>query len=165
MVKAGREIVPMSERGDVTTKKPYDLWMDLDRLFDQFRASFDEVFWPFGRRRGAENGSFPLTDVADLGDRYEMYVEMPGIPKDSITVEVSSNTIEISARHEESKEEKDKNWLRRERSNVSFYRSFEFPEQVKTDSVEAELKDGILRITLPKVEPKPIQKARKIAIK
>jgi HSP20 family protein len=90
---------------------------------------------------------------------------MPGIPKNDINIEVTPNSVEISAEHQESEEEEKKNWLRRERSSMSYYRSFELPEEIKSDNVDAELKDGILTVTLPKVKPKPERKSKKINIK
>ena len=48
---------------------------------------------------------------------------------------------------------------------MSFYRALELPEELKTDNVEAELKDGVLTVNLPKVEPKPEYKAKKVQIK
>lgn len=80
-------------------------------------------------------------------------------------VEVKPHHFEISAKHEESKEEKDKNWLRRERGSFSFYRGFEMPEEIKTDAVDARLRDEVLKVTLPKIKPKPEQKATKVEIK
>jgi len=147
---------------DIATRRPFALWTDMDRLFDQFRSNFDDIFW---NPTTAMAERTPITDVADLGDKYEMRLEMPGIPKENIDIEVSPNGVEISAEHDESKEEKDKNWLRRERSTTSFYRSFELPEELKTDKVDAELKDGVLILTIPKLEPKPKHKAKKVKIK
>lgn len=152
------------EEAKITTRRPYDLWSDMDRMFEEFRSGFDELFWPFRRNRAPITNGRP-TDIADLGDKYEMHVELPGIKKEDVDIEVKPNRIEISAKHEESKEEKDKNWLRRERGGFSFYRGFELPEEVKTDAAEAELEDGILKITLPKVEPKPEEKGTKVEIK
>jgi len=153
--------------GEIIQKRPYDLWMDMDQLFDQFRTNFNDLFW---RPESAFLSSIdelrtPMMDVADLGDKYEMKIEMPGIPKDKINIDVCPTSIEISAKHETGEEEKHKNWLRRERSSTCFYRSVEFPENIKTDSVEAEFKDGILNLTLPKLEPKPEYKSTKVKIK
>jgi HSP20 family protein len=106
-----------------------------------------------------------MMDVADLGNRYEMKVEIPGISKENINIEVSPTNIEISAKHETEEDEENKNWLRRERSSTSFYRSIEFPDKIKTDTVEAQFKDGILNLSLPKVEPKPEMKSTKVKIK
>ncbi len=149
----------------IMPKRPYDLWTDLDTLFDQFRTSFDDIFWsPTTSLTNIAHRTPPM-DIADLGDKYEMQVEMPGIPKDDINIEVTPNGIEISADQEKTEEDKDKNWLRRERSSVKFYRSLELPEELKTDKIDAELRDGILTISMPKTEPKPEHKPRKINIK
>jgi HSP20 family protein len=107
----------------------------------------------------------PTMDVVDLGNRYEMTFEMPGISKDNIEIQVMPNAVEISAKQENEEEEKKKNWLRRERSYTNFYRHLELPEEIKTDSVEAEMKDGVLTMSLPKIEPKPEYKATKVKIK
>jgi HSP20 family protein len=162
-------VQPSERSGQVTPRRPFDLWSEMDNIFDNFRSQFDDLFWPWGQRSSpttsmTERRTPPL-DVADLGDRYEMRLEMPGIPKDDINIEVTPNTIEIQGQHDESKQEKDKHWLRRERSSMHFYRALELPEELKTDNVDAELRDGILTITLPKLEPKPEEKPRKIKIK
>ncbi len=147
---------------DLAIRKPYDLWTEMDRLFDQFRTNFDDIFW---KPTTMMKERTPLMDVEDLGDKYKMNVEMPGIPKEDINIEVTPNTIEISAEHEEAGKDKGKNFLRRERSTTSFYRSLELPEELKTDNVDAEIEDGVLRISLPKLEPKPKKESKKVKIK
>ena len=161
-------IKPTKKVGDITVRRPYDLWADMDRMFDDFRTQFDDLFWPMSQRGELlvdMRTRNPPMDIADLGDKYEVHVEMPGIPKDDISIEVTPSSIEICADHEESKEAKDKNWLRRERSSMSYYRSLELPEQIKSDNVDAEFKDGVLTVMLPKVEPKPKHKTSKVKIK
>jgi HSP20 family protein len=161
----GEEVPVVREDRDIA-KRPYDIWTNLDRIFEQFRSSVDDLFWPFRHRVAPSvDGRIPLTDIADLGDKYEAEMELPGIPKEAINIEVRANNVEISAKHEESREDQNKNWLRRERSTMSFYRNFELPEEIKTDAVEAELKNGMLKIILPKVKPKPVQKATKVKVK
>lgn len=161
-------IRPTRKVGDITVRRPYDYWMDIDRIFDDFRTQFDDFFWPPTHRGelvpDIRNRNPPM-DIADLGDKYEMHVEMPGIPKEDINIEVTQNSIEISAEHEESREDKDKNWLRRERSSMSFYRSLELPEEIKSDNVDAEFKNGILTVMFPKIEPKQKHKSNKVKIK
>ena len=107
----------------------------------------------------------PLVDIVDLGDKYEMHVEMPGIKKEDICIEITPTMVEISAEHEEKSEDKGKNWLRQERSSMDFYRSFQVPDTLKTGKVEAELKDGILTLLLPKAEPKPKYETTKVKVK
>jgi len=166
--KKNKMIVKPEKKQDITTKRPFDLWTDMDQLFEDFRSEFDDLFWPWrqtGQLTTMTSKRTPPMDIADLGDHYKMHLEMPGIPKDKINIEVTPNTIEVKADHDENKEEKGKNWLRRECSSMSFYRSLELPEELKTDDVEAELEDGVLKLKLPKVEPKPEHKAKKVKIK
>ena len=161
-------IKPTKKAGDITVRRPYDLWTDMDRMFDDFRTQFDDLFWPISQRNeliADARGRNPPMDIADLGDKYEMHVELPGIPKNDIDIEVTPNSIEICAGHEESKQDKDKNWLRRERSSMSFYRSLDLPEEIKSDNVNAEFKDGVLTVMLPKIKPKPKHNASKVKIK
>jgi HSP20 family protein len=154
--------------GDITVRRPYDFWIDMDRMLDDFRAQFDDLLVPWTQRSEitsyASDRTQPM-DIADLGDKYEMHVELPGIPKDDITIEVTPSGVEICAEHEESKEDKEKNWLRRERSSMSYYRSLDLPEEIKSDKVDAEFKNGVLTVMLPKVEPKPKHKPSKVKIK
>ena len=159
---------PNKKADDIALRRPYDLWVDIDRMFDDFRTQFDDLFWPVSQRVDLLTDirtRNPPMDIADLGDKYEMHVEMPGIPKDDINIEVTPYNIEISADHEENNEEKDKNWLRRERSYMSYYRSLELPEQIKSENVDAEFKDGVISVLLPKLEPKPKYKPSKVKIK
>ena len=160
---------PSEEERKLGGVRPGSLWSEMDRMFDEFKSGFDDLLWPWKHHRKyavpmVQKRTPPL-DVADQGDRYEMNVEMPGIPKDEVNIEVTPTTIEISAEHEESNEDTDKNWLRRECHCMSFYRALEFPENVRPDDVDAEFKDGILRISLPKSEPKPEHKPRKVKVK
>jgi len=156
------------KKADLTTRAPYDLWRDMDNLFDSFRSGFDDLFWPWTETSPLKTyiqDRTPPMNVADMGDHYEMRLEIPGIPKENIEIEVKQNGLEIKAECDETKEEKGKSWLRRECSGTSFYRSIELPEDLKTEEVDAELKHGVLTVTLPKLEPKPIQKSKKIKIK
>ena len=173
VIRKGKEnkltVRPSEQKGEIAIRRPFDLWSEMDSIFENFRTQFDSLFWPWGQRSEPIATTTirrtPPMDIADIGDRYEMRLEMPGIPKDDINIEVTPTSIEVSAQHDESKEDKDKNWLRRERSSIGFYRSLELPEELKTDDVNAELKDGILTIKLPKVEPKPEHKPKKVQIK
>jgi len=126
------------------------------------------LFSPFGYQSSLAPSTqqrIPPMNLADLGDRYEMKVEMPGVSKEDIAIEVTNTGIEIKAENCKTTENKEENWLRKECSATSFYRSLELPEELKTDTVEAELKDGVLTVSLPKMEPKPETKAKKVSIK
>ena len=166
--KKDKIIERKTKKGELTERRPYDIWRDMDSLFDSFRSGFDDLFWPWSGSNTLTTyiqDRTPPMNVADMGDHYEMRLEVPGIPKENVNIEVTPNRIEINAKCEENKQENNKNWLRRECSGVSYYRSIELPEELKTDDVEAELKDGVLLINLPKLIPKPEYKSKKIQIK
>jgi HSP20 family protein len=166
--KKGKEknaIIP-KERKEMIARRPYDLWMDMDRLFDRFRSNFDELIWGSGINMVTSSDfRTPALDVVDLGDKFEMHIEMPGIKKDDIKVEVTPTSVEICAGHEETSKDKGGNWLRQERSSTDFYRHLTLPENIRTGDVDAELKDGVLTLLLQKVEPKPKLKTKQIKIK
>jgi HSP20 family protein len=164
--KEGKVPTRKKERGEITEKRPFELWTDFDRLFDQFRRNFTDLFlYPMGRITPYTETRAPPMDVIDHGNRYEMQVEMPGIPKEDIDIEVTPYGVEISAEQEISEEEKGKNWLRQERGKRGFYRCVDFPEELKTEEVDAELKEGILTLSLPKTEPAPGYEGKKVKVK
>jgi HSP20 family protein len=140
--------------------------MDIDRSLDRLKQNFDEFFWGPGTSfLELPDYRTPYLDVVDLGDKYEMQVEMPGIKKEDINIEVTPTTVEICAENKETSEEKGKNWLRQERSSMDFYRCLELPEELKTGSIDAELKDGVLTLSLPKAEPKARIESTKVKVK
>ena len=166
--KKNKLIEKPRDKAQLSVRRPYDIWTDMDKLFDSFRTGFDDIFWPWSNTSqitAYDQKRTPPMDVADMGDRYEMRLEMPGIPKDSVDIQVTQNGVEIKAECKDIKEEKSKNWLRRECSGMSFYRAVELPEDLKTDDADAELRDGVLTVSIPKLEPKPEQKPTKVNIR
>jgi HSP20 family protein len=95
----------------IIPRRPYDRWTDMDQLFDQFRTNFIDLFWrqETSLLNTFDNLRIPMMDVVDLGKKYEMNLEMPGIPKENINIEVSPTRIEISAKHETEEDEKNRN--------------------------------------------------------
>ena len=154
-----------STTGHGELMEPTNIRTELDRLFDDFRSNFTDLFWPWTTGSQWMGTMTPPIDVVDKGDKYEIKADMPGIPKDNINIDVTPTTIEISGNYEETEREgtEKKNYMRHER-RMSFYRGLEFPEEVKTDNVNAEYRDGVLTINLPKKEPREM-KTRKVQIK
>ncbi|MFW6040860.1 MAG: Hsp20/alpha crystallin family protein, partial [Thermoplasmatota archaeon] len=100
----------------------------------------------------------------NLGDKYRIEADVPGIGKDNLDVEVREDRLTIKAEKEEEKEEKGEDYLRRERGYRSFYREIPLSDEVLSDEAEASLKNGVLRIDLPKKEPTK-KEGRKLEIK
>jgi HSP20 family protein len=104
-------------------------------------------------------------DLVDNGDSYTVTAELPGLSKDQVTLNVTKDGLDIIGEVKEEKEEKDKNYLHRERSYSAFRRCVVFPEEVIPDKAEAEMKKGILTVKLPKKEPTPKEEPVKVDIK
>jgi HSP20 family protein len=138
---------------------------DMDRIFDDFRSEWESLFLP-SKNFAAELTRQPLVDLADNGTEYVVKAEVPGLNREDMNIEVTENGIEISGetKSEEKEEDESKGYIRRERRYTSFYRALPLPENILTDKVDAELKDGILTVKLPKAAP-PEKKTRKVKVK
>jgi HSP20 family protein len=158
------ELVPKDYWGP-TLLDPMSVMDDMDRLFDNFRRDWEGAFL-LPRSFTTEMVRQPLIDLADNGKEYLVKAEVPGLTKDDLKIEITDSSIEISGetKLEESEEDKKKGYIRRERRYASFYRSLPLPENVLTDKADAELKDGILTVKLPKAAP-PERKAKKVPVK
>ncbi len=106
--------------------------------------------------------SIPYIDLEDNGDHFILSAEAPGFKKEEIDINICGNSVEISGCKEAMVDEKQKNFVRKERMSESFYRTVALPEEIKYEEVSADLKDGILEIKLPKKNP---MARRKINIK
>lgn len=103
------------------------------------------------------------TDIKEEEGKYLLDIELPGFAKEDIKAELKDGYITITAKKEESKEEKDKegNFIRRERYSGACQRSFYVGKDVKEEDIQAEFKDGILKLNIPKEELKKIEEQKK----
>jgi len=137
---------------------------DFNRLLDTFRS---QIVWdPF---RGFEwpveyelPTRIPYVDVIDAGKEYVVKAELPGLKKENVEIEVGTNELSLTAKSDVEREEKGQNYLHRERAFSTFRRYIGFAEAVDTGKVSANMVDGILEVKLPKLEPEPEKKRRKI---
>src|SRR6056297_1376258 len=101
-------------------------------------------------------------DVKEKDDEFLIEAEMPGMEKDNINLEINEDYLTITAKNEESNEEKGDNYIRRERRRGTYSRSF-YLDNVNEDEIKAEYDDGILKVHLPKKEKTSV-KSRTIDI-
>ena len=149
--------------------QPSDVWMEFDRAFDRFKRDFERSLMPHERVLGHAlpamtdmETNIPYVDLEDKGDKFVLSAEAPGFTKDEIEINICGNSVEISGCKETTTDEKDKNYVRKERMSESIYRTLTLPEEIKYEEVSSDLKDGVLEIILPKKNP---QKRKKIQIK
>ena len=128
------------------------------RFDDRLDALFNDFFnrrWPrplAADWSALEAAAMPRVDVVDRDNEVVVRAELPGIAKDDIEVSVSDDTLTIKghSRHEETKEDGD--YHRREIRTESVSRTVALPGPVDGNRARAQLKDGMLEITLPKAE-------------
>jgi len=106
----------------------------------------------------------PRADIAETEKAFIVKVELPEVEKKDIDISVNQGLLTIRGERKREKEEKSKRFHRIERSFGSFSRSFRFPNDIEEDKIEANFKDGVLQITLPK-SAKAKQKQISINIK
>ncbi len=136
------------------TNSLFGLKSNMDKLFDEF-FGLDKGVWP----ESALN-VVPAVDLEETEDAFKITAELPGMTKKDIKITLENNVLSISGEKKAEKETKDKNFHRVERSYGKFHRAFELPGAVNRDKIEAEYKDGILSISVPKTEeakPKQIE--------
>ncbi|WP_138993141.1 Hsp20/alpha crystallin family protein [Larkinella sp. C7] len=128
-------------------------------LLTTFSNLFDDDF--FSRSLFREQ-TFPAVNVREEADHYKLEVVAPGLKKEDFKLALNDGTLTISAENQTESEEKQDSYRRKEYSYQSFSRTFDLPDGIESDSVQANYTDGVLKIDLkkkalkPKAEPKLI---------
>ena len=96
------------------------------------------------------------TDIKEQENGYEMKIDLPGFKKEDLKLQLKDGYLNISAAHNENKDEKDQSGkvVRQERYTGSMQRSFYVGENVKQSDIAAKFENGVLALSIPKVEPK-----------
>ena len=130
-------------------------------LMKRFTEEMDRAFSNFGTSFGTSLGSGPEIDlwappleVKHKGGDFIVTVELPGIPKEDVKVEVIEDALVVEGEKKMVKEKKEEGFFRTERSYGKFYRSIPLPKGAKTDQIKAELNNGVLEVVIPVPEMK-----------
>ncbi|NWJ45900.1 MAG: Hsp20/alpha crystallin family protein [Chloroflexi bacterium] len=100
----------------------------------------------------------PAIDLVQTENGYELHANMPGYKPEEIEINLEGDLLTLRAKHEESEEKKDKNYVYRERRSGSFYRSMRLPEPIDTTKAEAKMESGVLTLSLPRLGQKEVHK-------
>ena len=101
----------------------------------------------------SDNGEYaPRMDMKELDDSYVVKLSMPGIDKDDIDISITDGVLTIKGETKEEEEKEGEKYLVREHKHYAYYRSVRLPSEVQADKAEAEYKNGVLNLTLPKAE-------------
>jgi HSP20 family protein len=140
----------------------YDPFRDLRTLQDEvnrlFSTNITRAFGDEGIARGAWN---PSVDIFENKDQIVLEAELPGMNREDFDLSVENNVITLRGERRFEKKDEGDNYHRVERSYGSFTRSFTLPQTVSAEGAQAEYRNGVLRVTLPKREE---VKARRIEI-
>lgn len=142
----------------------------LSKTGERTPSVFDDFFKPWNE--WFDNGGFwgkvmnvPAVNITEQKNDYLVSLAAPGLKKDDFKIDVDGNMLTISSEKEETKEEKDKRFTRKEYNYSSFSRSFTLPEEINKEKIEAKYEDGVLRISLPRKEEAKKPAAKQIAVK
>lgn len=157
----GEGLARRSRRGSRGLPESADDWFfspfrEIDSVFEDLDKTLNRFFGRPQRFRGGSerlSGRSPVTDLRDLGDKYQVEAELPGLDKDDVEIELRDDNIVIDGEKTEKREEEGEDYLRRERGYKSFYRQLPLPSEVEPEDIAASLENGILTIDLPKKEP------------
>ena len=135
-----------------------------DKMFDQMiEAQFPNVVQQVGVKP-YQGSAYPKVNVYEYDDKIGLVAEIPGLKKKQLNIEVEDGVLTISGDKHNILNEADAKILRRELKQSSFKRSFELGALLDGDNIPANFTDGILSISIPKLEPeKPKKKSVKIS--
>ncbi|OGS49774.1 MAG: hypothetical protein A3K65_01130 [Euryarchaeota archaeon RBG_16_68_12] len=131
----------------------------MDRSFDDMRREFERSWspWPglLPRAGALPAVRVPALDVRDDGAELVVTAEMPGVSKEDLQVRAMPDRLGVRAEVRRAREEKDENYVHRERDDCAFERAIPLPAEVVAEKAVASLRGGVLEIRLPKREPTP----------
>lgn len=110
------------------------------------------------------NAAVPAVNIKDNANSYEVELAVPGYKKEDMKVNVEKGILTISSERKKETEEEKKGYTRKEFSYSSFQRSFQLPEHADGDNVKANYVDGVLKLSIPKVQAMPEKKGKEVKI-
>ena len=138
-----------------------------ENLFDDFMDfPFEREFFRGTPSRRTSSQSLMKTDVKELDGSYELDIDLPGYKKEDVSAKLENGYLTISASTNKNNDEKDKDgrYIRRERYTGQCSRSFYVGNQVTQDQIKAKFENGILKLSIPKVEKQQVEQKMYISI-
>lgn len=131
---------------------------DSDLINDTFKTIFNSPLFKNWESHPSNN-YIPKVRISEDKNNFNIVMEMPGIAKEDVKISVEENVLSVTGNKKEEKKTEDTNIIINEIYAGEFKRDFNLSNDIKIDAIDAEFKDGVLNITLPKVEEaKPVVK-------
>ena len=130
------------------------------RNFDLFDEFFDDNFF------NKKEKNLMKTDIKEKKDKYVIEMDLPGFEKENIKLELNNGYLTISGKQENKIDEEEEKYVHKERFYGECTRSFFVGDNIKEEDIDAEFKNGILKIDIPKKEEqKELSETKQIEIK
>ena len=136
---------------------------EINTMKNRINTMFGEPHWVTRHMNDESNMGMwnPAVDLYEKEGHFVIKAELPGVDKNNISIDLKDRMLTISGERFYDNEAKEENFYRRERSYGKFQRVFTLPADVDSDKIKAELKDGLLRVEVPKPEQ---QKPKQVTI-
>jgi len=162
-----RNLIP-TRRNSYNTPAHYDpdasffIGEDMNRLFNHLsRDFFNNTSFDF--RPVLAHSCVPKVDVTETENEFLISAELPGMDEKDIDITVDDGVVTLKGEKKMEKEDQQKEYYRVERSYGSFQRSFQIPESVDPDKIDASFTNGVLTVKMPKA-PEEKKEVKKISI-
>lgn len=158
-----RDLIPWARKEGTLAREGEEspvlaLQRDLNRVFDNYWRRFDQAV------AGFSGAVAPRVDVCETDNELEVTAELPGMEEKDIDVSVTADALIIKGEKKSEREETRKGYYVSERTYGSFFRSVPLPPGVETDKANAQFKNGVLSVTLPKTAEAK-SKVKKVEVK
>jgi HSP20 family protein len=125
-------------------------------------AAVDAFDQPSAGRNAQRQAYAPNVDIKETPNEFLIEADLPGFAEEDVDVSVTGNQLTLTGKRKFEEKKENEQYISFERSYGSFTRSFTLPDHIDSEKIAAELKDGVLKLNLPK---RPELKARKIELK
>jgi HSP20 family protein len=139
----------------ILTRRPLNTAADLLHTSRGLSKLLDEAFqgWPFGAEGSTVTSAWlPTTDIFEDDKVVKIVAEIPGVRSEDVKISLENNVLTIRGEKRQEAEERNERVHRFERSYGTFERTFALPSTIDPDQIQASYQDGVLTVTLPKVE-------------
>ena len=128
----------------------WDPFEEIRKTQERLNLLFED-FMPM-KKWGGRNVFTPAIDIKDGENKLLVTTDLPGINKEDIELNLKEDMLEISAKSRKETETEEEGYIRKEREYTHFYRAVRLPIRVKEEGSTAKIENGVLTITLPKME-------------
>ncbi len=132
------------------------MFREMKRMQREFDRAFNNPFWTRGlvpvKKASKDLDVRPDTDVQETEKEFIMQFDLPGVDKEDIKLNVDEKSISVKAEKKFEKNEETDCYLHQERSSQSYFRSFSLPKKIVPENVDADYKNGVLTVKMPKKE-------------